>query len=94
MRRMIAGLAMVLVCAAGACTSSASGPERPASAAQVRGTPALLQAQVRDAALGFIEAYRATVLGGRELRTVAATARVRRGDYVVVGRGGAFAGDI
>ena len=55
-----------------ACTSSAAGPERP-RCRQVRGAPALLQAQVRGAALEFVEAYRATVLGGRELRTVAAT---------------------
>jgi hypothetical protein len=94
MRRMIAGLAMVLVCAAGGCRSSAEGPERPASASQARGAPALLQAQVRGAALGFVEAYRATVLGGRELRAVAATPLMRRFAYWLGVTNRAFPGEL
>lgn len=93
MRRMIAGLAAVLVCASG-CTSSGTGPDRPAAADQVRGAPALLQAQVRGAAIEFVEAYRATVLGGRELRAVAATPLMRRFAYWLAVTNGAFPGEL
>jgi len=80
MRRTIAPFVVLLVLAA-ACTSQADGPASPAPAAELRGAPALLQAQVRGATVRFVEAYRTSLLGGDELRKLVATDLMRRFAY-------------
>lgn len=93
MRRPIALLMLGSVLVA-ACSSSPEGPTDPAPAAELRGTPALLQAQVRGATLGFVEAYRATVIGGDDLEAIAATPLMRRFGYWLGVTNAAFPGEI
>ena len=54
----------------------------------------MLQTQVRGAALRFVEAYRATVLGGDDLEAIAATPLMRRFAYWLAVTNRAFPGDI
>jgi hypothetical protein len=79
---------------AAACSSAVDGPASPAPAAELRGAPALLQAQVRAATLRFVEAYRATVLGGNDLRGMAATPLMRRFAYWLGVTNRSFPGEI
>ncbi len=94
MRRALAPVIAALVMAASACASPVDGPASPAPAAELRGAPALLQAQVRGTALRFVEAYRATVLGGDDLEGLAATPLMRRFAYWLGVTNRAFPGDI
>ncbi|MGZ8580394.1 MAG: hypothetical protein ACXWW9_03845 [Actinomycetota bacterium] len=94
MRRPIALLVLGLTLVASACTSSVEGPSDPAPAADLRGAPALLQAQVRGATLRFVEAYRATVLGDDDLEALAATPLMRRFAYWLGVTNAAFPGEI
>lgn len=54
----------------------------------------MLQAQVRSAALRFVEAYRASVIGGDDLQAIAATPLVRRFAFWLAVSNRAFPGDI
>lgn len=95
MPRTIALIIVVLLSlTAGSCATRIEGPADPAPAGELRGAPALLQAQVRSATLRFVEAYRATVLGGDELRAMAATPLMRRFAYWLGVTNGAFPGEI
>lgn len=91
--RRIALLAAAVAMTA-ACSSPPAGPADPASAADLRGAPALLQAQVRGATLRFVEAYRATLLGDDELRTAAASPLMRRFAHWLGVTNAAFPGEI
>jgi hypothetical protein len=75
MRRIAALVLPVALLAS--CAGDPEGPRAPAPAAELRGAPAMLQAQVRAATIGFVEAYRATVAGGDELTDLAATPLMR-----------------
>jgi hypothetical protein len=77
-----------------ACSPEVDGPASPAPAVALRGTPAMLQTQARGAALRFVEAYRATVLGGDDLEALAATPLIRRFAYWLAVTNRAFPGDI
>ena len=77
-----------------ACSPEVGGPASPAPAVTLRGTPAMLQTQARGAALRFVEAYRATVLGGDDLEALAATPLMRRFAYWLAVTNRAFPGDI
>ena len=92
MRRIVPLL--VVVALGAACSSAPEGPSGPAPAAELRGAPAMLQAQVRTAALAFVEAYRATVAGGDELRSVAATPLMRRFSHWLGVTNRSFPGEI
>jgi hypothetical protein len=94
MRRTIVPLVAVLVLVISACSRSIDGPARPAAAAELRGAPALLQTQVRAAALRVVEAYRATVLGGDDLQELAATPLMRRFAYWLGVTNSAFPGQM
>jgi hypothetical protein len=94
MRRTTPTLVAALVILAAACSSTVDGPASPAPAAELRGAPALLQAQVRAATLRFVEAYRATVLGGNDLRGMAATPLMRRFAYWLGVTNRSFPGEI
>ena len=94
MRRALAPVVAALVLTANACASPVEGPASPAPAADVRGAPALLQAQVRATTLRFVEAYRATVLGGDDLEDMAATPLMRRFAYWLGVTNRAFPGEI
>jgi len=94
MRRSVVPLALGFTLVAASCTGSIEGPASPAPAAELRGAPALLQAQVRGATLDFIEAYRATVLGGDDLEALAATPLMRRFAYWLGVTNAAFPGEI
>lgn len=94
MRRTTPTLVAALVILAAACSSAVDGPASPAPAAELRGAPALLQAQVRAATLRFVEAYRATVLGGNDLRGMAATPLMRRFAYWLGVTNRSFPGEI
>lgn len=94
MLRTTALFVVLLSLTSGSCAAQIEGPSDPAPAAELRGAPALLQAQVRNATLRFVEAYRATVLGGDELRAMAATPLMRRFAYWLGVTNGAFPGDI
>ena len=83
-----------LVVTASACASPVEGPASPAPAADLRGAPALLQAQVRATTVRFVEAYRATVLGGDDLEGMAATPLTRRFAYWLGVTNRAFPGEI
>lgn len=54
----------------------------------------MLQTQARGAALRFVEAYRATVLGGDDLEALAATPLMRRFAYWLAVTNRAFPGEI
>jgi len=94
MRKTIAVLVAMLVLCAAACSSPEAGPASPAGAAELRSAPALSQAQLRAATLRFVEAYRTTVIGGNELRALAATPLMRRFAYWLGVTNRAFPGDI
>lgn len=91
--RRIAPLLVVLALGA-ACSGTPVGPADPAPATELRGAPAMLQAQVRAAALRFVEAYRATVAGGDDLRSVAATPLMRRFSHWLGVTNRSFPGEI
>jgi hypothetical protein len=93
MHRKIALLATALTLVV-ACSASVEGPASPAPASELRGAPTMLQAQVRGAALRFVEAYRASVIGGDDLEAIAATPLVRRFAYWLAVSNRAFPGDI
>jgi hypothetical protein len=93
-RRALASVFAALVVTSSACASPVEGPASPVPAADLRGAPALLQAQVRAATLRFVEAYRATVLGGDELEGMAATPLMRRFAYWLGVTNRAFPGEI
>jgi hypothetical protein len=81
MRLTIAFLVLSLALATGSCSARLEGPASPAPASELRGAPALLQAQVRGATVRFVESYRASVLGGDDLEELAATELMRRFAY-------------
>ncbi len=91
MRRTIARVATACTLAT-ACAAQVDGPANPAS--EIRGAPAMLQTQVRGAALRFVEAYRTTLLGGHDLEALAATPLMRRFGYWLAVTNRAFPGDI
>ena len=91
MRRRIALVATACTLAT-ACSAKVDGPANPAS--EIRGAPAMLQTQVRGAALRFVEAYRATLLGGDDLEALAATRLMRRFAYWLAVTNRAFPGEI
>jgi hypothetical protein len=93
-RRSIAFLVLSLALAGAACAPETEGPADPAPAAELRGAPALLQAQIRGAAVRFVEAYRTTVLGGDDLRAFAATPLMRRFAYWLGVTNRSFPGEI
>ncbi|MEX1263579.1 MAG: hypothetical protein WEE66_06530 [Actinomycetota bacterium] len=93
MHRRIALLSTAFALAV-ACSAEVDGPVSPAAAAELRGTPAMLQTQARGAALRFVEAYRVTVLGGDDLEALAATPLMRRFAYWLAVTNRAFPGDI
>ena len=93
-RRALGPVIAALVVCTGACASPVEGPASPAPAAEVRGAPAMLQAQVRGTTLRFVEAYRATVLGGDDLEGLAATPLMRRFAYWLGVTNRAFPGEI
>ena len=94
MRRRLAGVFAALVATTSACASPVQGPASPAPPADLRGAPALLQAQVRATTLRFVESYRATVLGGDDLEDMAATPLMRRFAYWLGVTNRAFPGEI
>ncbi|MDH4113307.1 MAG: hypothetical protein OEV60_11620 [Actinomycetota bacterium] len=94
MRRSTVPLAIAVALSAMACTSDVAGPANPAPRAELRGAPALLQAQVRSAALDVVDAYRATVIGGDDLEALAATPLMRRFAYWLGVTNRAFPGEI
>jgi hypothetical protein len=94
MRKTIAILVATLVICISGCSSPEEGPASPADAAVLRGAPAVVQAQLRDAALRFVEAYRTTVIGGDELRSLAGTPLMRRFAYWLGVTNRAFPGQI
>ena len=94
MRKTIAILVATLVICISGCSSPEEGPASPADAAVLRGAPAVVQAQLRDAALRFVEAYRTTVIGGDELRSLAGTPLMRRFAYWIGVTNRAFPGQI
>ncbi len=94
MRRPVVLLVLGFTLVAASCTGSVEGPAAPAPPAELRGAPALLQAQVRGATLGFVDAYRATVLGGGDLEALAATPLMRRFAYWLGVTNAAFPGEI
>ena len=93
MRRRIALITAVCTLAV-ACSAQVDGPASPADAAELRAAPTMLQAQVRGAALRFVEAYRATLLGGDDLGAMAATPLMRRFAYWLAVQDRAFPGEI
>ncbi|CAN5683528.1 hypothetical protein BH18ACT17_BH18ACT17_05230 [soil metagenome] len=94
MRHAIALLAATITLAGASCTPRVEGPASPAPAAELRGAPALLQAQVRGATERFVEAYRATVLGEDDLEQLAATPLMSRFAYWLSVTNRSFPGEI
>ena len=87
-------LAVALVLTTASCTAAPDGPVSPAPAEELRGAPALLQAQARGTTRRFVEAYRDTVLGGDDLRALAATPLMRRFAYWLGVTNRSFPGEI
>jgi hypothetical protein len=85
---------LIVTLSLAACTAEPGGPAAPASGIEVGGAPAMLQAQVRGATLRFVEAYRATVIGGDDLRGLVATPLMRRFAYWLGVTNGSFPGEI
>jgi hypothetical protein len=94
MRKTIAVFVAMLALCVAACSDTEAGPASPADAAVLRSAPALVQAQLRAATLRFVEAYRTTVIGGDELRPMAATPLMRRFAYWLGVTNRAFPGEI
>lgn len=94
MRRLLV-LLVLGASLAGACSAPArEGPARPAAVGELGGAPAVLQTQVRAATLRFVEAYRATVLGGDDLEALTGTPLLRRWAYWLGVTNRAFPGEI
>jgi hypothetical protein len=88
------GAFVVVVFAASACAAAPTGPADPATQADLRGVSTAAQAQVRSAAVSFVDAYRATVLGGDDLEQLAATPLMRRFAYWLAVTNGSFPGEV
>jgi hypothetical protein len=93
-RRTLASMMAMVTLTASACSSPTAGPASPAAMADLRGSPALVQAQVRATTVRFVEAYRATVLGGDDLESLAASPLMRRFAYWLGVTNRAFPGEI
>ncbi len=94
MRRIIAFLVLGASLAGGCSAPDLSGPARPAAADEIGGAPAVLQTQVRAVTLRFVEAYRATLLGGDDLEALTGTPLLRRWAYWLGVTNEAFPGEI
>ena len=93
MRRSIVPLALAASLAV-SCSEPVAGPAQPASFAEIRGAPAMLQAQARAAVLRFVDAYRDTVLGGDDLEGFSGTPLLRRFAHWLGVTNRAFPGEI
>ena len=94
MHRRIALVTTVVLLLPGACSATVEGPASPAPAQELKGAPAMLQAQVRGAALRFVEAYRATVEGGDDLEALTASPLMQRFAHWVGVMNRAFPGEV